>query len=73
MRRIGDIREQVVALDNLYAAYYKARKGKRRRPDVARFSLDLERNLLALQRELEELRKDTQAEFKAVRSAGYSF
>ena len=39
-------------MDNLSEAFRKARKGKRRRPDVARFSLDLERNLLALQREL---------------------
>lgn len=52
MRRIGGIWEQVVAMDNLYTAYGKARKGKRRRPDVAQFSLDLESNLLTLQREL---------------------
>ena len=52
MKRIGYIWEQVVAMDNLHLAYCKARKGKRRRPDVAQFSLDLERNLLTLQREL---------------------
>ena len=52
MKRIGGIRDEVVSLDNLHTAYCKARKGKRRRPDVARFSLDLERNLLALQQEL---------------------
>ena len=52
MHRIGGIREDMVSLENLYAAYYKARKGKRHRPDVARFSLDLEPNLLTLQREL---------------------
>ena len=52
MHRIGGIWDQVVALDNLYAAYCKARKGKRRRPDVARFGLDLEQNLCALQQEL---------------------
>ena len=52
MHRIGHIWEQVVSLDNLYTAYCKARKGKRRRPDVARFSLDLEQNLLTLQQEL---------------------
>lgn len=52
MHRIGRIWEQVVSMDNLSEAFRKARKGKRRRPDVARFSLDLERNLLALQREL---------------------
>ena len=39
-------------MDNLYTAYCKARKGKRRRPDVAQFSLDLEQNLSVLQQEL---------------------
>ena len=52
MHRIGGIRDQVVDMDNLYTAYCKARRGKRRRPDVAQFSLDLEPQLLALQREL---------------------
>ena len=52
MHRIGRVWEQVVSLDNLYAAYGKARKGKRRRPDVAEFSLNLEQNLSVLQQEL---------------------
>ncbi|MDE0283616.1 MAG: reverse transcriptase/maturase family protein [Gammaproteobacteria bacterium] len=52
MRRIGGVWGQVVAMDNLHTAYGKARQGKRRRPDVAQFSLDLESNLLTLQREL---------------------
>ena len=52
MHRIGAIWEQVVDMDNLYTAYCKARMGKRRWPDMARFTLDLEPNLLALQREL---------------------
>ena len=52
MHRIGRIWEQVVALDNLYTAFCKAGLGKRRRPDVALFSLDLERNLLTLQQEM---------------------
>ena len=52
MKRIGRIWDKVVAMDNLYAAFCKARKGKRRRPDVARFSLDLEQALCGLQREL---------------------
>ena len=52
MHRIGHIWEQVVSLDNLYTAYCKALRGKRRRPDVAQFSLDLERHLLTLHQEL---------------------
>ena len=50
MRRIGRIWEQVVSMDNLSEAFRKARKGKRRRPDVAQFSLDLERNLRSANR-----------------------
>ena len=52
MHRIGNIWDEVVSMDNLYTAYCKARKGKRRRPDVAGFTLDLEQNLSVLQREL---------------------
>ena len=52
MNRIGNIWDEVVSLDNLHTAYCKARQGKRRRPDVTRFSLDLEQNLSVLQREL---------------------
>ena len=52
MHRIGRIWERVVAMENLHAAYGKARSGKRRRPDVARFSLELEQGLCELRREL---------------------
>ena len=52
MHRIGNIWDKVVSLDNLDTAYYKARRGKRRRPDVARFALELEQNLSVLQQEL---------------------
>jgi RNA-directed DNA polymerase len=54
MRRIGGLWPQVLAFENLFLAHRKARRGKRDRPAVARFELDLERNLLALQRSLEE-------------------
>ena len=52
MKRIGNIWDEVVSLDNLYTAYCKARQGKRRRPDVAQFTLELEQNLFVLQHEL---------------------
>ena len=52
MKRIGRIWDKVVAMDNLYAAFCKARKGKRHRPDVAQFSLNLEQALCELQQEL---------------------
>jgi retron-type reverse transcriptase len=52
MKRLAGIFERVVAFDNLWLAFRKARRGKRRRPPVAEFELNLERELLALQREL---------------------
>jgi RNA-directed DNA polymerase len=52
MKRLGGLWPQMVSFENLLLAYRKARLGKRRSPDVARFSLNLENELLALQREL---------------------
>lgn len=52
MKRLGGVWESVVGFDNLYLAYRKARRGKGASPDVARFGLNLERELLALQRDL---------------------
>ena len=53
MKRLGALWPQVVSFDNLLAAYRKARRGKRRCADVARFALNLEQELLRLQRELQ--------------------
>jgi RNA-directed DNA polymerase len=44
---------QVTPFDNLLNAYHKARRGKRSRPEVARFALELEENLFTLQQQLE--------------------
>lgn len=52
MKRLSGAWNQVVSFDNLLNAYRKARLGKRNRPEVARFGLNLERELLSLQREL---------------------
>lgn len=54
MKRHGNLWPHVVSFENLLAAFRKARRGKRRRPDVARFDLDLETELLALQSELRD-------------------
>jgi len=43
---------RIVAFDNLLAAFHNARRGKRRRPSVAGFDLNLETELIHLQREL---------------------
>lgn len=54
MRRVSGLWPHVISFENLLLAHRKARRGKRERPAVARFELDLERNLLALQRSLAE-------------------
>lgn len=43
---------QLTALETLYTAFRKARRGKRHRPEVAEFEYDLEDNLLRLQEDL---------------------
>ncbi|MEA3411592.1 MAG: reverse transcriptase/maturase family protein [Pseudomonadota bacterium] len=52
MKRLGGIWDSVVSFENLLLAYRKARRGKGDRAEVARFSLNLERELLSLQRQL---------------------
>ena len=52
MKRIGGIWAQVVHWKNLVSAYRCAAKGKKNRRDVARFELDLEKELLEIQQEL---------------------
>jgi len=53
MKRLDDLWPQVVAFENLWLAWRKARRGKSRAASVVAFELDLEANLLALRRELE--------------------
>lgn len=52
MKRIGNIYGKICSFENLYQAYLEARKNKRYRHEVLRFSANLEENLLQLQREL---------------------
>ena len=52
MKRHGNLYPQITAWDNLALAARKAKKGKRFRPNVARFQANLENNLVELQREL---------------------
>jgi RNA-directed DNA polymerase len=47
-----DLYPQLIRFDNLWQAYRQAAKGKRGKPVVAAFELQLEANLLRLQREL---------------------
>lgn len=52
MRRAGNLFERVVAFDALCASARRAAKGKRLSRDASRFLLDLEPQVLAIQREL---------------------
>jgi retron-type reverse transcriptase len=53
MKRHGNLWPQVVSFDNLLLAYRKARRGKGTRIAVGRFALNLEAELLGIQRDLE--------------------
>jgi hypothetical protein len=50
--RQQDLWPQVTSFANLHLAFKKAARGKRRKPGVADFELDVESNLFALQDEL---------------------
>lgn len=52
MRRVGNLWPQLISFPNLLGAALAAAKGKRSRPDVARFLLNLEQELVRLQRVL---------------------
>ncbi len=52
MKRLNNLWPQVIAFENLWRAWRQARRGKSRSPGAVAFELDLERELLALQREL---------------------
>lgn len=54
MKRIGNLWPQLTSWENLAESARAAARGKRKRPDVARFLHELEPNLCRLQRELEE-------------------
>jgi retron-type reverse transcriptase len=54
MKTYPDLYPQIHAFENLLAAFYKARKGKRGKPSVARFEYNLEREILQLERELQD-------------------
>jgi len=52
MKRAGSLWPQLTSWENLLGSALAAARGKRRRPDVARFLFHLEPNLCSLQREL---------------------
>jgi retron-type reverse transcriptase len=52
MKTLRNMYQQIYDFDNLYAAYLEARKCKRYRQDVLRYSMNLEEGLIQLQNEL---------------------
>lgn len=52
MKRLENVYEKIYDFENLHQAYLEARKGKRYRQDVLRFTANLEENLIQLQNEL---------------------
>lgn len=52
MKRLADLWPRVVAFDNLWLAWRRARRGKSRSASAVAFEWNLEANLLALQQEL---------------------
>ncbi len=52
MKTYNNLFNKICAFQNLYLAYLKARKCKRYRKDILKFSYNLEENLLMLQEEL---------------------
>ncbi len=52
MKRLGHVFERITAFDNRWGAWRAFRRGKTRRPPVARFDVDADRHLLTLRREL---------------------
>jgi retron-type reverse transcriptase len=52
MKRHGHLWAELISFPNLLRAAQNAQRGKRFRPDVARFHFDLERQLWALHEEL---------------------
>lgn len=52
IKRYGNLYEKIYSFENLYNAYLKARKNKRYREEVLRFTANLEENLITIQNEL---------------------
>ena len=52
MKRKKNLLEKIVDLDNLYTAYWKARKGKEAKHEVQKYASNVDANILALQQQL---------------------
>lgn len=52
MKRVNGLMPEIADLNNLELAFWKAKKGKESKPEIRRFQIDLQANLLELQRQL---------------------
>ncbi len=52
MKRLNNLWQAMITFDNLLLAYKKAQRGKQHKQSVALFTLNLERELFTLQRQL---------------------
>lgn len=59
MKRVGGIFEEMCSIENLNQAYLNARKGKRKTYGVIEFEKNKEKNLLKLQKDMQELKFKT--------------
>lgn len=55
-KKLNDVWDKIASWENLTLAHRLARRGKRRSPEVARFDLNWETEIAALERELVEMR-----------------
>jgi retron-type reverse transcriptase len=53
MKRKGNLYEKIYDLDNLYLAYYKARKGKTDKKDIVAFSRNYDENLRKIRQQIQ--------------------
>jgi hypothetical protein len=63
---------ELVDWSNLYRAFEKASKGKRSKPAVAMFEADLERQLFAIQAQLQLRELCSKVVYEGIRKAAYS-
>lgn len=52
MKRVGDLKEQIMSLDNLYYAYYKASMGKKCNQEARQFAEQFDENIHTLRNDL---------------------
>lgn len=52
MKRKGHLMEQILSLDNLYLAYQKACRGKKRKQEVLRFAANFDDNIARMRKEM---------------------